>query len=327
VGDGFALVSRGLEGKGDRTFVLFGPNGERRDVPVAIGAAFCATADGLAWVDPRPGGALRVQARGWSQSSAREVATIAEDRRPSLVCGEHRAFVLGDGDDDVTVTALTPSEAAANPPIVAIRDADFRDDEREHDTYSIGDELGILRISEAGSMALREISAEGGPTPWRKLKHVLSEDDDVVAVDGNTSVTLVVFTQEEPDACRGRGATAERVRALRVNRTSWEESMLDLAPPDCERSPGPFWIGAVAGQPVVAWADRATKVPSADAAIRGLATRLLLPGATKAGSVAIQADALVDGGCDDSGCFAAALVRPAGSDGMRPAPIAIVPYP
>ncbi len=327
-GDGVALVSRGLGAKSDRTIVLLGPHGEIRGEPMAIGAAFCATAAGLAWVDPRPVGAVRVRARTWSGAQANEVVAIAPDRRPALVCGDRQVFVLGDGDDDLTLTTFVPGDSGASPPIVAIRDADFRDDdEREHYTYSMGDDLGLLRIADSGSIAMREIPKGGAPTPWRRLKHALSEDDDVVAVDGDAASTFLVFTRETDGACPGVGSTAEGVRVLRIDRATGQESVIDLARPDCDRSRGPFWIAPAPGAPVIAWVERATKVSPMAAAIRGLATRALRVDGVKSGLIDIEADALVDGGCDDSGCFAAALVREPGSDGMRPAPIVALAYP
>jgi hypothetical protein len=327
-GDGVALVARGLGAKNDRSLVLLGPHGEQRGVPIDVGSAFCATTDGLAWVDPRPGGAVSVRARAWSEVEARDVVTIASERRPALVCGDHQVFVLGDGDDDLTVTAFVPGDPSAKHPIVAIRDADFHDDEeREHDTYTMGDDLGLLRVASSGSIAIREIHKAGDAAPWRRLKHSLSEDDDVVAVDGDATATLVVFTHETDDACPGVGSTAEGVHALRVDRVTGEESALDLARPDCDRSPGPFWIASAPGAPVVAWVERATKLSPNAAAIRGLATRTLRATGVSSASLDIQADALVDGGCDDSGCFVAALVRQPGSDGMRSAPIVAVAYP
>jgi len=327
-GDGVALVSRGLNAKSERTLLLLGPHGEPRSEPLDIGAAFCATGDGLAWVDPRPVGPVRVRSRSWSQTEASEVVTVAADRRPALVCGDHEVFVLGDGDDDLTLTTFVPGESTAKPPIVAIRDADFHgDDEREHYTYSMGDDLGILRVGDSGSISMREVPRGGALTLWRKLKHSLSEDDDVVAVDGDAAATLVVYTHETDDACPGVGSTADSVRVLRVDRVTGEESKLDLARPDCEISPGPFWIAAAPGAPVVAWVERSAKVSPLAAPIRGLATRILRADGVRPRRIDIQADALADGGCNDRGCFAAALVRDPGTDGMRPAAIAAIAYP
>jgi hypothetical protein len=44
-------------------------------------------------------------------------------------------------------------------------------------------------------------------------------------------------------------------------------------------------------------------------------------------TIDVQAEALVDAGCDDTGCFAAALVRAADADGGGPEPIVVLRYP
>jgi hypothetical protein len=325
---GLALVWRGPHaGKTARTMVLLGPRGE----PLGgseIGSAFCVTADGLAWIDPRASGPARVLARRWSDPAPHEVASVSPDRDPALVCGDHVAVVVGDGDDDVTAAAFMPGDSAAPAPTVVVRDADFGDDdEREHDAYSVGDDLGLVRVASSGALAMRELSRTGGATAWRKLKHTLAADDDVVAVDGDADSTLVVFTRDADDACPGIGSTAVSVRALRIDRKSGVESLLDLAPADCERSPGPFWIAPSPAGPTIAWVERTTKLPPKAAAIAGAAFRLVGADGVRAGRIDQRADALVDGGCDARGCSVAALLRPPDGDGMQPEPIGVFTYP
>jgi hypothetical protein len=309
--------------------VLLGPHGEARGVPLEIGAALCTTADGLAWIDPRATGPARVLARRWSEASAREVVAVAPDRDPALVCGDHAVVVLGDGDDDLTATSFVPGENAAQPPRVASRDGDFgEDEEREHDAYAVGDDLGLVRVAASGSVAVREMPRGGAPGPWRKLKQTIPPDDDVVAVDGDADATFVVFTHDADDACPGIGSTAESVRALRVDRKSGAESVLDLAPADCDRSPGPFWIAPSPGGSTVAWVERAAKAPAKTAAIAAVALRTLAAGAAiKPRRIDLQADAVADSGCDDAGCSVAALLRPPDADGMQPESIAVFAYP
>ena len=92
----------------------------------------------------------------------------------------------------------------AGPLRVAIRDVDFgEDEEREHEAFTVGDALGIVRISASGGIAMREVPRAGPVAPWRTLKHKLSQDDDVVAVDGDASATFVVFTRDADDTCPG----------------------------------------------------------------------------------------------------------------------------
>jgi hypothetical protein len=307
--------------------VLLGPHGEVRGEPMEIGAALCTTAEGLAWIDPRATGPARVLARRWSEAAAREVVSVSADRDPALVCGDHAVLVLGDGDDDLTATSFVPGDAAGQPPRVVSRDGDFgADEEREHDAYAVGDDLGLAHVGASGAVALREMPRGGAPAPWRRLKQTISPEDDVVAVDGDADATLVVYTHDADDACPGIGSTAESVRALRVDRRTGAETVLDLAPADCDRSPGPFWIAPSPGGPTVAWVERSAKAPAKAAAIVAVALRTLSGGAVKPRRIDVQADAVSDSGCDDAGCSIAALLRPPGGDGMQPEEIAVFSY-
>src|SRR5208283_174791 len=107
------------------------------------------------------------------------------------------------------------------------------DDEREHDAYSIGDDLGLVRVGASGAVALRELPRGGAPGPWRKLKQALATDDDVVTVDGDATATLIVVTHDAEDACAEGGVASDSVRAIRVDRKTGEESIVALAPADC----------------------------------------------------------------------------------------------
>jgi hypothetical protein len=327
--DGIALVWRGIvAGKPGRTLVLLGPRGEPRGEPIEVGSSLCATSEGLAWIDPHTSGPTRVRARRWGETLAQDVVVVPPDRDPELVCGNQCVFVLGDGDDDLTSTTFVAGEGAAHRPTFAIRDADFGDEEREHEAYTVGDSLGLVRVAGSGGIAMREILRSGESTAWRKLKHVLAADEDVVSVDGDADATLIVYTHDAEDACPGVASSAESIRALRVDRTTGAESVLDLAPVDCERSYGPFWIASAPGSLVVAWVERHTKLPPKAAAISGLAFRVVRSDGVRAGRADVLADALVDGGCNDRGCFAAALVRsPDDGDGMHPEPILALSYP
>jgi hypothetical protein len=326
---GVAVVWRGPRGgKVGRVLVLVGPHGELRGEPTEVGAAFCATADGLAWIDPRTSGPTRVVARKLGDPAGTEVLSISPDRDPALVCGDHAVVVLGDGDDDLTATAFVPG-GAAKARVVAIRDSDFGDDdEREHDAYTLGDDLGLVRVGSSGAIHLREIPRDGAPTPWRRLKQTIPPDDDVVAVDGDADATLIVYTHDAADACPGIGSTAEGVQLLRVDRKTGAESSLALAPADCDRSPGPFWIATAApGGATVAWVERATKLAAKAAPIAGVALRTLVAGAPRSRRIDLVADAVVDAGCDDKACSIAALLRPVDGDGMQPEAISVLPYP
>ena len=326
--DGVAVFWRGMyEGKVSRTLVLLGPRGEPRGEPLEVGGTYCGTADGFAWIGTRAAGRARVRARTWADPQVRDVLALPPDRDPTLVCGDHDVVVLGDGDDDLTASTFTPGDAAARTPAVVMRNVDFGDDEREHDAFSIGDDLGLVRIGTSGAVSVREVPRSGAPGPWRKLKHSLSTDDDVVTVDGDPAGILIVVTHDADDACTAGGAAAESVRAIRVDRKTGEESIVPLAPADCDRSRAPFWIASPPSGPLVAWVERRTAQSPKGAPVAGLSFRVFGAEGVRAGRIEQPADALVDSGCDEAGCSVAALVREPGADGTRPAPIRVFAYP
>jgi hypothetical protein len=122
------------------------------------------------------------------------------------------------------------------------------------------------------------------------------------------------------------------VRALRVVRKTGEETLLDLAPADCQRSPGPFWIASTPLGQAVGWIERTARGSSSDAGapaapIAGAALRLITAGGVQSRRIDQPADALVDSGCDAKGCSLAALVRPAEADGMQPESLRAIAYP
>jgi hypothetical protein len=326
---GISLLWHGLrDGKSARTLVLVGARGEERGPPVEIGSSFCSTADGTAWIGPHTAGPTRVSARRWSEADSNEVLSVSADRDVSLVCGDHRVIVLEEGEDDLGATSFVPGERAAPAPVTVLRDSDFRDDEREHDAYSIGDDLGLVRVAASGSVALREVSHANSPSPWRNLEHALSAEDDVVTVDGDVGATLIVVTHESEDACGDSRSSSESVRAIRIDRKTGQESLVEVAAPDCNRVRGPYWIGQASSGTVVAWIERHAAAPPKSAPISGMAFRVLGGADTHAAErIEELADAWVNGGCDDLRCSAAALLREPGSDGMRPAPIRVLLYP
>jgi hypothetical protein len=242
--------------------------------------------------------------------------------------------VLADGDDDLTVDVFMPGNASVRRPTLVMRDSEFADEEREHEAFTVADELVIVRVGAGGSVATRTVTSDHDPTAWRRLKHVLSEDDDLVVIDGQPQRSLLVFTRDTDTACSMPESGGQRVRAFdvdRTDRTGGSDHLVELAPPDCQGQRGPFWIPAglpEARDPIVAWVERGgAKAGDTVAPISGLAYRVVASDGVRAGRIPVAADALVDGDCDETGCFAAALVREPGSDGMRPGPIALVTYP
>jgi hypothetical protein len=325
--DGVALFWRGLhDGKAVREIVWIGPRGELRGEPAEIGPTFCGTADGVAWIAPHAHGPTRVKARRWADAEPRDALTMAADRDPALVCGDRDVVAFGEGDDDLTAAVFSPGGPPAPPPIVVLRDADFGDEQREHEAFSVGDDFGLVRVGTSGAIAVRDLPHGAMPGQWRRLKHTLSEEDDVVLVDGDTAGTLIVVTRGADAGCAA-GSMPESVRAIRIDRKTGEESVIELAPGDCDSSPGPFWLATGGAGSVVAWVERRTAIPGKAAPVVGVAFRVLRPDGVVSGRVEQAADAFVPGGCDERGCSLAALVREPLSDATRPAPIRVFTYP
>jgi len=327
---GLVLVWHGLrDGKSRRTLVRVDAHGGLLGGPQDVDAAYCVTAGGVAWIEARSSGGSRVVARGWSESDARPVTNIPADRDPALLCADDDVVALGGGDDDLSATVLTPGQPAARPTFTLVREADFGDDdEREHYPYTVGDDVGIVRVGSSGALALRRVPKGGAPSAWKRLKHTIPADDDVVAVDGDSSSVVIVYTRDADDACPGVASTAESVRALRVDLVSWDEKTFDLAPASCERYPGPFWITWSTAGTIIGWVDRRAGAASGAPPIAGSSFRVLsADGGLRSRSIEQPADALVDMGCDARGCAVAALVRPPDGDGMQPEAIQVLAYP
>jgi hypothetical protein len=326
--NGATVIWRGLQnGKRISRMVVLGNDGQPKGEPLDVGASGCATEDGMAWSEPGSGGRTRVVQRAWAAKASRDVAALGRDREPVLVCGAHRVFVLGQGDDDVDL-AMSGDAGKAR---ALVNGEDFgADEEREHDEFTVGDDLGIVRIGQSGAVALRETKGDALGA-WHRLRHVIPADDDVVAVDGDERSVVVVTTRDAPPAVCGADGSNEAgtsVHALRIDRSTFDETLVDLAPAECGREVGPFWTGSVGPRLVVAWADRVTSREPTSAPIAGLSYRVLEGQVLgPIAHITRRADALVDAGCDRERCYAVALARAPGTTVMVPEVAQVITYP
>jgi hypothetical protein len=306
--EGVAVTWRGLRsGKLVRQLVRLGPDLSARGEPAEVGAASCSTRDGL-WSSD----GVRASFRPWSGAPGK--LPLPKDKEISLLCGQHRAFALVEDDDK---TSLLPLVHDAGAPVTVVRDDDFGEDEqRELAEYNVGDDVGVVRLAASGALALREVLA-GAVGPLRKLKTTIGRDDDIVAVDASAHVAVIVYTQEEtPDGGADDPAstlTCTKVSAVRVDRETFEESTVELAPARCGYELGPFFTNALGDGVSVAWPERSGGGGHARAPIAGLAhVTVGRTGTPSLARSAEAADAMVDAGCDESTCYAVALRR---SDG------------
>jgi hypothetical protein len=335
---GVAVTWRGLRGgKLVRHLLVLGADLAPKGDATEVAAASCATRDALWYTDGK-----RVHARPWVGAATR--SELPKDKDAALVCGVHRAFALLDEEDGTSLVILGGNDArdggagdggtgaSAHKPTQLLKESEFGDDDqRERSDYTVGDDVGVVRLGVSGAVTMREVRA-GTPGPLRKLKTTIPRDDDVVAVDASPRAVVIVFTEDMGDWCAkdagSPSAASTRVKALRIDRTTFEESIVELSPGLCGREVGPFFTGALGDDVSVAWVERVPVAGKARAPVAGLTHRTVpasgAPGELVRGDQ--PADALVDAGCDGTRCYAVALARRAGMDAMVPGVARIIRY-
>ena len=242
----------------------------------------------------------------------------------------------GDVGRDVRRRPLEKSDAGVDagvsPVTQLLKESEFGDDDqRERSEYTVGDDVGVVRLGASGAITLREVRG-GAPGPLHKLRTAIGRDDDVVSVDASPRIVVIVFTEDVSDSCAKDGGTttvgSTRVKALRIDRTTFEESIVELSPGMCAREVGPFFTGAQGDGVSVAWVERVPIAGKPRAPIAALAHRVV-PAAGPAPELARvdqAADALVDASCDGTRCYAVALARRTGMDAMVPGLAKVIRY-
>lgn len=326
-----SLLWRGTHrGKVGRFHVALGADLGPRGEPTEVGAVSCSTHEQFLHADGK-----RLAAIPLTGPFAPAPVELPKEREVALVCGAHRAFMLLEHDEGADVGVVdtgssdaggaTLAQALATRPL--LREADVGDDARERAEYVVSGELGVVRLAGGGALAWRE-TKDGRPGPLKKLERVIPQDDDVVAVDASSKVVVVVYTQEASSACPGTSGPSTKVVALRIDRSTGAESVLELAPPSCGREVGPFFTSAAGDAVNVSWVERVPTVGRARPPIAALAHVSVSLGTEPrpVERVDVEADALADAGCDASRCIAAALVRRDGMDAMVPGPVKVLRY-
>lgn len=330
---GVAITWRGLRGgKLVRQMLVLGSDLAPKGTPHDVAAASCATREAIWFSDGK-----RAHARPWIGKETR--VELPKEKDAVLVCAAARAFALLDEEDGTSVILLGGGDAGASTgdaghgsaPISLLEEKQFGDDDqRERAEYTAGDDLGVVRLATSGALTLREVRA-GAPGPVHKLKTIIPRDDDVVATDASSKIALIVFTEDASEKCSGEGGVttaSTKVKALRVDRATFEESVVDISPGGCGRELGPFFTSALGDAVSVAWVERIPVAGKPRAPIAGLAHRRVPSAGVPADLIRIDqpADALVDAACDGNRCYAVALARHAGMDAMVPGLARVLRY-
>lgn len=318
---GAAITWRGLRGgKLGRSLVTVGSDLTRKAPPVDVNGPSCATRDAIWFTDGK-----RAHARAWGGATID--VDLPRDKEASLVCGATRAWAFLDEDDGTAFFPLAALDGGRATTVSLLREADFGDDEqRERSEYTAADDLGVVRLAASGALAFREVK-DGAVGPLKRPRSKVPHDDDVVAVDASSKALVVVYTRDASGGCPD-GQASMKVSAVRIDRSSGEESTFELSTGTCDREAGPFFTGAVGDGVSVAWVERIPVAGNPKAPIAALA-HAFVPASGVAQTVKridVAADALVDAGCDAERCYAAALERWPGTDGMVPGPVKVLRY-
>ena len=314
-GGGVAITWRGQRGgKLGRALVVLGADLAAKGPPVEVAGPSCSTKDALWFTDGK-----RAHGRAWAGGVVD--IDLPREKEPSILCGSTKAFAFLEEEDGTSFLPLTKDAK----PTQMFDEKHFGDDEqRERGEYTVGDDLGVVRVAVSGALAMREMSVKDGVLgPVKKLRTGVPKDDDVVAVDASPKVVVVFYTEEVPQPC---GAT--KVMAIRVDRASGDETAIELSKGECAREVGPFFTGILGDAVSVSWVERTPVAGMPKASIVALAHgRVPATGAVDAAKrIDLAADAVADAGCDSEQCYAAALERTPGTDGMVPGPIRVFRY-
>ncbi|MEO8878743.1 MAG: hypothetical protein ABI461_24345 [Polyangiaceae bacterium] len=316
---GAYVIARGIRNKKFvREIVAVGADGKLRAPAEAMSGDACATSDGLASLREEKGHS-HATLRAFSGGAPRDLFELRAEGEHEIVCGEHAVFAVTH-DDAVTL------ERAGSPPALLLSEHDTSDNIEE---FTAGDDFGVINVG-GGSISVRDVSAKK-LSAWRALVK-LPEGGDVVSGDADATDIYALYTEDTRDnSCAGGGSPA-RLTAVHAPRSSGDAHIHVLATLACDSDDGPFFTGFShkAGQPskfIVAWPERRGP-KSGEPPISALAY-VVLSGdrVSEVKRVPIDADALVDAGCDDDACYAGALTRTVGTDGMVPGPARFVRYP
>jgi hypothetical protein len=281
----------------------------------------CATRDAIWFTDGK-----RAHAKAWAGPTTD--VDLPKEKEASLVCGVTRAWAFLEEDEGTSFLPLGAPDGGRASTVTLIRESDFGEDEqRERSEYTAGDDVGVVRLAASGALAFREVK-DGVVGTMKKARTRIPHDDDVVAVDASPKALVIVFTQDASSTCPD-GQASTKVSAVRIERGgSGEETSLELSTGMCSREVGPFFTGAIGDGVSVAWVERVPVAGKPKAPIVALA-HAFVPATGPAQPVKrieVAADALVDAGCDADRCYAAALERKPGTDGMVPGPIRVLRY-
>jgi len=299
-----------------------------------VGSAACSTLDGVY--------SLERDGAGWRGSFRSLTLAGGEERGPRLgassevtiVCGQHRAFVVVNGRGEQRVVAWAPEGHDARPTILP--KPPLPDPDEGALMAAKGDELVVAKIQKS-TLATLVLQNNHGAI-WRVA--------DVAAGDGLALETLepgegvigllFIRTVSPVKGCSGSEKTDAVAEVALADAASGK---IVRAPEPietwrCGAEPGPFFSGWIGGRLVIAW-PRSADSACARAGVRhgGIGFAEVEPGAghVRVTRLSRPFDAIAGAGCDEKKCYAVALTRgadPCGpADGPDTGRLEVIVYP
>jgi hypothetical protein len=332
---GFGLLARaaGESGEGRVLYRLGLAQDAGAGARLAVGAASCATEDGVY--------SLARDAAGWTGSFfslddvTADPVTLALPGRSeaTVVCGQHRAFVVLSPPGELRAIAWSKTEHGARPTALP-RPTTTGDEDTA--MAAMDDELAIVKLERSVVHTL--VWTGSGNVAWRKAEPIAREGLALEAVEADKGKigVLLVRTIAKVKGCPA-GETTDA--ALEVALVDAATGKLVRAPESletwkCGAEPGPFFAGWAGGKLVVAWprgADAACVRAGVKRGGIGYAEVDPASGRARAGRVGRPAETIAPAGCDGTKCYAVALTRGAEPCGAVDAPDAgrleVIAYP
>jgi hypothetical protein len=330
----FGMLARVADAGDGRVLLRFPSQGDAGfPERVPIGAAACATEDGVYAVDR--------EKTGWSGSFISLDAAMIEPSRmvlsgnsaATIVCGQRRAFVALSAPGELSAVAWARAEHDDRP--TALPKATTADAEEDTMMAAMDDALVVVKLDRSVVHTLVWTGAKGAA--WRKADPIAKQGLALEMVEAEKGKIGLLFVRTVP---RAKGCPGEATDAVaEVALVDAETGKLARAPESletwrCGAEPGPFFSGWAAGRLVVAW-PRGADAACTRAGVRrgGLGFAVVDPATGRAvvGRLARPAETIVPAGCDATRCYAVALTRgsdPCGpSDGPESGRLEVIAYP
>jgi len=312
---------------------LAGDAGSGRTEAATVGSAACSTADGVY--------SLSREATGWRGSffpltevaADKEGPLLAGRAQATIVCGQHRAFVVLSAAGELRAAAWTPSAHEVHP--VDLPKPPSSGAEEDTLMAAMGDKLVIAKLERS---TLHTLVWPDEGSDWRRAEAAGLQGLALEALEPGQGQLGLLFVRTTARA-KGCPRTDVADAVAEVALVDAVSGQFVHAPESvetwrCGAEPGPFFSGWADGNFLVAW-PRGADAACVRAGVRrgglGYAEVDRQTGRAHVGRVMRPAETIVEAGCDAMKCYAVALTRGADACGAADGPdsgrLEIISYP